>query len=113
MVAELLSFHTMPRRRWFPALFRRLIRQTHGQDLIEYGVLLAIIAGGVLFAASQLGVKVPGSYVTTNEALPSGVPAAGSPPGRRNPGNGNPGNDKPVGNPGPGGPGGNPGSKGK
>src|SRR5688572_24416607 len=121
MAGELLSFNAMPSRRWFPAVLRRLVRQTHGQDLIEYGVLLAIVAAGVLLAVSQLGVKVPGYYITTNEALPGGVsPGRGGNPGNGNPnpgnpGNGNPGNGNPVGNPGPGNPGnGNPGGgKGK
>src|SRR5512134_487851 len=85
-------------------LVRRLVRQTHGQDLIEYGVLVAMIAAGVILAASQIGVKVPGYYTNAAEALPGGSPSG--PPGRGgNPGNGNPGNGNPVGNPG-----GNPGN---
>ena len=78
----------------------RLIRQCHGQDLIEYAVLIALVAAGVIVAASQLGVKVPGLYEPTVAALP-GEPGRGG-----NPGNGNPGNGNPVGNPGSGNPGG-------
>jgi len=91
------------------AVIRRLVRQTHGQDLIEYGVLVAIIATGVLFAASQIGVKVPGYYASVEEALPDRGPGNGTPgngnPNPGNPGNGNPGNGNPVGNPGAGNPG--------
>lgn len=86
-------------------LGRRLYRRTDGQDLIEYGVLIALVAAGVIIAASQLGVKLPGLYEPTVAALP-GEPGGG------NPGNGNPGNDRPVGNPGSGAPSGsNPGGQ--
>jgi Flp pilus assembly pilin Flp len=64
---------------------RRLARRVEGQDLIEYAVLIALIAGTVLIAATELGVKVPGMYATTAEALPG--QGAGS-PGDGNPGNG-------------------------
>jgi Flp pilus assembly pilin Flp len=63
-----------------------LARRVEGQDLIEYAVLIALIAGTVLIAATQLGVKVPGMYATTAEALPGqGSPSS---PGDGNPGNG-------------------------
>jgi Flp pilus assembly pilin Flp len=97
--------------KWFPtALAGRLIRQSHGQDLIEYGVLIALVAAGVIIVMSQIGAKVPGLYEPTVTALPGGEPG----PGRGgNPGNGNPGNNDPVGNPGSGAPGGsNPGGPG-
>ena len=93
------------------ALVRQLIRQTHGQDLIEYAVLIALIAAVVIVTAGGIGLKVPGLYEPTVAALP-GDPGESSGPGRGgNPGTGNPGNDKPVGNGGggPGGSGGNPG----
>ena len=65
---------------------RQLRFETAGQDLIEYGVLIALLATTVLFALSGLGVKVPGFYETTEAALPGdGAPK------------GNPGNDKPAG----------------
>ena len=105
----------MLRSRWIPAVIRRLIRQSHGQDLIEYGVLVGMIAAGVILAASQIGVKVPAYYTNVAEELPGGGnPGSGNPgngnPNPGNPGNGNPGNGNPVGNPGSGNPGnGNPG----
>lgn len=75
---------------------RQLRLLTAGQDLIEYAVLIALLATTVLFAMSGLGVKVPGFYETTAAALPGEGPAGESPePG--GPPQGNPGNDKPVG----------------
>jgi Flp pilus assembly pilin Flp len=72
---------------------RQLREQTAAQDLIEYAVLIALIATTVLVAVSGLGLKVPGFYEATEAAMPGEAPAGdpGSPP------NGNPGNDKPVG----------------
>jgi Flp pilus assembly pilin Flp len=100
---------------------RHLTWRTEGQDLIEYGVLIALIAAATIAAASALGVTVPALYSTTNSALPgdpdNGSPGNGSPgngnpnPGGGNPGGGNPGGGNPGGgNPGGGNPGGgNPG----
>ena len=65
---------------------RQLRLLTAGQDLIEYAVLIALLATTVLFAMSGLGVKVPGFYETTAAAMPGEGPPKG-----------NPGNDKPVG----------------
>ena len=73
---------------------RQLRFETAAQDLIEYGVLIALLATTVLFALSGLGVKVPGFYAATAAALPGDAPVGESPdPGVL----GNPGNDKPVG----------------
>jgi Flp pilus assembly pilin Flp len=83
-----------PLLRFFNSV-RRLIRRTEAQDLIEYGVLVGLLAGAVLLAASSLGVKVPGLYSTTSDTLPG---EDGGAPGQGNPGTGNPGNAKPVGN---------------
>ena len=89
---------------------RRLWKLTHGQDLIEYAILLALISMTVLITITQLGVRVPGMYATTAEALPGegsnpdtgdpGSPDDGKPGKGGNPGMGNPGNSKPVGKPG-------------
>jgi Flp pilus assembly pilin Flp len=65
---------------------RQLRILTAGQDLIEYAVLIALLATTVLFAVSGLGVKVPGFYETTAAAMPGEGPPKG-----------NPGNDKPAG----------------
>ena len=70
-----------------------------GQDLLEYAVLIALIAGTVLVAVTELGVKVPGLYATTAEALPGagdGTPADGNPGN----GGGQPGNPGKGGGPG-------------
>ena len=109
------------RARESTAHLQRLWKLTHGQDLIEYALLLALISTTVLMTVTQLGVKVPGMYATTADALPGDAgpggqeptddPGNGNPGRGGNPGTGNPGNDKPVGNPGPGKPPG--GGKGK
>jgi Flp pilus assembly pilin Flp len=91
----------------------QLWESTHGQDLIEYALLIALISTTVLITVTQLGAKVPGMYSTTAEALPiegrnpaspdngdSGAPDGGKPGKGGNPGIGNPGNSKPVGKPG-------------
>ena len=97
----------------------QLLHRTDGQDLIEYGALIAIIATTVLIAITELGARVPSMYSTTAAAMPGGDPADDDPGngnpgnGNPNPGNGNPGNGNPNpggGNPGGGNPGGgNPG----
>ena len=89
----------------------RLLRpRTAGQDLIEYALLIGLIAATALVGVSSFGVKVPGFYETTAAALP-GDESPGDDPGGGNPGGGNPGGGNPGGgNPGGGNPGGgNPG----
>ena len=77
--------------RAFNRTVRKLFRRTSGQDLIEYAVLIALIAASVLLTVTGLGVKVPGFYQDTAAALPG--PASESPEDPP----GNPGNDKPAG----------------
>jgi Flp pilus assembly pilin Flp len=79
-------------------------RHNAGQDLIEYALLIALIATAVLCGMSGFGVKVPGFYETTAAAMPGQEAPGGSPEDPP----GNPGNDKPVG-----GAGENPSGKGK
>ena len=45
-----------------PISFRRWLRQTRGQDLIEYALLAAFISVTALAAASALGTSVNGWY---------------------------------------------------
>lgn len=81
------------------ARLRQLFHASDGQDLIEYGALIAIIATTVLLAISELGAKVPAMYERTEAAMP-GDDGCGNPGRGRggNPCGSNPGNDKPVGN---------------
>ena len=124
MAFNLLSPSVMPAKMtWrsrMTAAWGRLLRQSDGQDLIEYALLLAFIGTLVLVSLTGLGTKVPFLYSSTAAEMPDGNPGDGNPgndkpvgspgpsnpghgPGPGNPGNGNPGNDKPVGNPGGGG----------
>ena len=95
----------------------RLIRESGGQDLIEYALLTGIISAVLVLALSALGPKVSGPYAVLNAGLAtgSGSPGGANPTdpgsGNPNPGNGNPGNGNPNpgnGNPNPGN--GNPGN---
>lgn len=76
---------------------RQLRVQTAAQDLIEYAVLIALIATTVIVVLSGLGAKVPGFYEATEAAMPGEVPAAPENPEPVSGPLGNPGNDKPVG----------------
>ena len=67
---------------------RQLRLHVAGQDLIEYALLIALIAATAVVSLSGLGVKVPRFYEATEAALPGGP---GEDP------RGNPGNDKPAG----------------
>jgi len=51
-------------------LLRRLIKEEEGQTLVEYGLLLALIALVVIAALTVLGRKVANTFNTINENLP-------------------------------------------
>ena len=51
-------------------LIVRLIREEQGQDLIEYGLLIAIITAGAITAIGLIGPKVQGYFSTLEAALP-------------------------------------------
>lgn len=44
------------RRAWM--LLRRFVRADHGQDLVEYGMLAALIAVVVMTAVTALGTQI-------------------------------------------------------
>ena len=51
-------------------LIVRFIREEQGQDLIEYGLLIAIITAGAIGAIGLIGPKVQGYFETLEAALP-------------------------------------------
>ncbi|MFN4180090.1 MAG: Flp family type IVb pilin [Armatimonadota bacterium] len=51
-------------------LLRRLIKEEEGQTLVEYGLLVALIALVVIAALTVLGRKVANTFNTINETLP-------------------------------------------
>ena len=51
-------------------LIVRLIREEQGQDLIEYGLLIAIITAGAITAIGLIGPKVQGYFESLEGALP-------------------------------------------
>lgn len=48
----------------------RLLEEDRGQDLIEYGLLISIIAAGTILAVDSIGCKVGLYFSNTNDALP-------------------------------------------
>ena len=44
---------------------RMLVRHTHGQDLIEYGLLLGMASAIVVLTLNQIGTRVADLYTTT------------------------------------------------
>ena len=51
-------------------LIVRLVREEQGQDLIEYGLLIAIITAGAITAIGLIGPKVQGYFEDLEKALP-------------------------------------------
>ena len=49
----------------------RFVREDAGQDLIEYGLLIAIITTAAITAISGIGLKVAGYFSTLNSQLPN------------------------------------------
>jgi len=52
------------------SLLTRFVKEDDGQDLIEYGLLIAIITTAAITAISGIGPKVAGYFSTLNAALP-------------------------------------------
>lgn len=51
-------------------LFSRFVREDAGQDLIEYGLLIAIITTACIVAIQSIGGKVAGYFSTLEAELP-------------------------------------------
>jgi Flp pilus assembly pilin Flp len=51
-------------------LLSRFVREDAGQDLIEYGLLIAIITTACIVAISGIGPKVAGYFEELNDELP-------------------------------------------
>ena len=51
-------------------MFRRLLKEEEGQTLVEYGLLVALIALVVIAALTVLGRKVANTFNSINETLP-------------------------------------------
>ena len=51
-------------------LLRRLIKEEEGQTLVEYGLLVALIALVVIAALTVLGRKVANTFNSINATLP-------------------------------------------
>jgi pilus assembly protein Flp/PilA len=52
-------------------LYVRFISEDQGQDLIEYGLLIAIITAACITAISAIGVKVSGYFTNLEADLPN------------------------------------------
>jgi Flp pilus assembly pilin Flp len=53
------------------SLIARFVREDAGQDLIEYGLLIAIITSACIVAISGIGPKVAGYFSRLNSQLPN------------------------------------------
>jgi pilus assembly protein Flp/PilA len=51
-------------------LLRRLLKEEEGQTLVEYGLLVALIALVVIAALTILGQKVANTFNAISERLP-------------------------------------------
>jgi pilus assembly protein Flp/PilA len=51
-------------------LLRRLLKEEEGQTLVEYGLLVALIALVVIAALTILGQKVANTFNAINATLP-------------------------------------------
>jgi Flp pilus assembly protein, pilin Flp len=51
-------------------LLRRLLKEEEGQTLVEYGLLVALIALVVIAALTLLGQKIANTFYTINANLP-------------------------------------------
>ena len=51
------------------ALIKRFFREESGQDLIEYGLLIGVIATGVIATIGAIGPRVKAYYDDTNGQL--------------------------------------------
>jgi pilus assembly protein Flp/PilA len=51
-------------------LLVRFVSEDQGQDLIEYGLLIAIITTGAIASVGLIGGKVQGYFTTLEGALP-------------------------------------------
>jgi pilus assembly protein Flp/PilA len=51
-------------------LLRRLLKEEEGQTLVEYGLLVALIALVVIAALTVLGRKVANTFNSVNANLP-------------------------------------------
>ena len=52
------------------SLFGRFVREDAGQDLIEYGLLIAIITTACIVAIQSIGGKVAGYFTDLDALLP-------------------------------------------
>jgi len=53
-------------------LARRFVREDHGQDLVEYAMLLALIALVVVGGVTAFGTAISGWYTSLAGNLPGG-----------------------------------------
>jgi hypothetical protein len=83
-------------RQQFAAFVRALIHRTHGQDLIEYGILLGIASAVVILTLNQIGSKVADTYGGAVDGVVAagagGVPGGGGGTGGGGTGGGGNGN---------------------
>ncbi|NCO33576.1 MAG: Flp family type IVb pilin [Armatimonadetes bacterium] len=53
------------------SMIKRFVREEEGQTLVEYGLLVALIALVVIAILTLLGTKVRNLFVTVNQTITS------------------------------------------
>ncbi len=51
-------------------LWNKFVSEESGQGMVEYGLILALIAVAVIIALQALGAKVQGTFDTINTNMP-------------------------------------------
>lgn len=51
-------------------MLRRFLREEHGASLLEYGILILLIAMLSIVAVKAIGSKVSGGFTSANAQLP-------------------------------------------
>jgi pilus assembly protein Flp/PilA len=59
-------------KEWQMSKLARLVREDHGQDLVEYAMLLALIALVVVGGVTAFGTAISGWYDRLSTNLPGG-----------------------------------------
>lgn len=53
-----------------PMFLRRFIREESGATMVEYGIMVALIAAVAIAVIKGLGTKVNAAFNTVNNAMP-------------------------------------------
>lgn len=55
--------------------FMNALKSKKGQGMVEYGLIIGLIAVGVIIILTTMGGKLQGLFTTVSNALPGAAPA--------------------------------------